>query len=285
MAAPRPHPGSGSGGSVKTAKAGRQTARAPESTWQGAGISTFKDHFSAGSAGYAAHRPTYPEALVAFLAEIAPGRDLALDCACGTGQLSVPLAGRFARVVATDASAAQIAEASDHPSVTYRTAPAEGSGLPDACADLVTVAQAAHWLDLPAFYAEVRRVAKPRGIVALITYGVLHVEGEAEGVVQDFYGRVLGPHWPPERRHVENGYRGLAFPFAEIAAPPLAIEAALNLQDLVGYVATWSALREARRALGNDPLPAFHAALARVWGDPAARRAVRWPLSLRVGRV
>jgi SAM-dependent methyltransferase len=248
-------------------------------------MSAFKDHFSAGSAAYAAHRPRYPEALVAFLADVAPARDLALDCACGSGQLSVPLARRFAQVVAMDASAAQIAEATAHPNLTYRTAPAERSGLPEECADLVTVAQAAHWLDLPAFYAEVRRVAKPRGIVALITYGMMEVTSEAGSVVGDFYGRVLDPYWPPERRLVEDGYRGLPFPFAEIAAPPLAIEAALSLDDLVGYVGTWSALREARRATGSDPLPAFREALARAWGEPAARRGIRWPLSLRVGRV
>ena len=44
-------------------------------------MTSFKDHFSRDAAGYAAHRPTYPDALVDFLAEAAPGRDLALDCA------------------------------------------------------------------------------------------------------------------------------------------------------------------------------------------------------------
>ncbi len=245
----------------------------------------FKDHFSHQAAAYAAHRPTYPAALTAFLAGLVPDRGLALDCACGTGQLSTLLADHFSEVVATDASAAQIANATPHPRVVYRTAPAERSGLPEACADLITVAQAAHWLDLDAFYAEVARVARPGAVLALISYGILHVEGSAEGAVQRFYRDVVGPYWPPERRHVEVGYRSLPFPFADIAAPDLSITVAWNLADLLGYVETWSALRGLEKAVGRGPVEAFHEALAAAWGGADARRTVRWPLSLRLARL
>ena len=115
--------------------------------------SPFKDHFSERSADYAANRPTYPPQLAGFLAEHSPGRTLALDCGCGTGQLSVQLAEHFAEVVATDASAAQIAAATPHPRVRYRVAPADASGLEPVSADLIVAAQAAHWFDLDAFYA------------------------------------------------------------------------------------------------------------------------------------
>ena len=124
-------------------------------------MATFKDHFSASAAGYAVHRPRYPDALVDFLAEQAPGHELALDVGCGTGQLSVLLARRFRRVIATDASARQIEEAEPHPSIEYRVAPAEQSGLEDGSADLVTVAQAAHWFELSSFYEEVWRILRP----------------------------------------------------------------------------------------------------------------------------
>lgn len=184
----------------------------------------FKDHFSTGSDGYAAHRPTYPMALVDELAKISPGREVALDCGCGNGQLSVLLAEKFDRVVATDASAAQISQARQHERVFYHTALAEASGLPDGSVDLITVAQAAHWLDLEKFYTEVRRVARPQAVVALITYGVQQVEGEVNEYVQRFYSETVGPYWPPERRYVEEGYRSFSFPFEEIALPQLTIE-------------------------------------------------------------
>ena len=245
----------------------------------------FKDHFSTQAAAYAAHRPTYPPALATFLAGLAPGRGLALDAACGTGQLSTQLAEHFDRVVATDASAAQIANATRHPRVAYRTAPAEQSGLAASSVDLITVAQAAHWLDLGTFYDEARRVARPRAVLALISYGILHVEGAPEPVVRHFYDAVVGPYWPPERRHVEDGYRALPFPFAEIDGPDLAITVAWSLDDLTGYIETWSALRGLEKAVGRAPVAAFHAALRSCWGPAERVRAVRWPLSLRLARL
>jgi SAM-dependent methyltransferase len=249
-------------------------------------MSAFKDHFSAHAAGYAAYRPTYPSALVDYLAQLAPARELALDCGCGTGQLSVLLAARFKRVIATDASAQQIANAEANERVQYRVAPAERSGLADRSVDLITVAQAAHWFDLDAFYAEARRVAKSRAALALITYGVLHVtEPHCEAILQHFYSQVVGPYWPPERRHVEEGYRSLPFPFAELSAPPLAIEVSWALPDLLGYVDTWSAVRGAEKAIGRAPIEAFQAELTRAWGDAQRRETIQWPLSLRVARV
>ncbi len=248
-------------------------------------MNSWKDHFSGHAADYSAYRPGYPPALIDYLASVAPSTDTVLDCGCGGGQLSVPLASRFDRVIATDASAQQIAHAEQHPRVEYRAAPAEASGLPDASAGLVTVAQAAHWLDLDAFYTEVRRVAKPGGVLALITYGIHDVTPEIDAVVGRFYSEVVGPYWPPERRLVEERYRTLPFPFDEIEVPDLVIEEHWNLESLLGYVNTWSAVQKAARALGESPMPALAEEVAPLWGDPLALRKVRWPLSLRCGRV
>ena len=247
----------------------------------------FKDHFSSIAAAYAAHRPSYPPALIERLARVAPVRRLAWDAGCGSGQLSVLLAGRFERVWATDASQEQIARATAHPKVAYRCAPAESSGLPDAVVDLATAAQAAHWFDLPSYYAEVRRVVRPGGILALISYGVMSVDADLDAIIQPFYHDVLGSYWPPERRHVDEGYRSLSFPFEEPTdpAPPLEIRLEWRLEDLVGYVGTWSAVWALRRAEGQARLEVFHEALARAWGPSERIRTVRWPLAIRVGRV
>lgn len=246
---------------------------------------SFKDHFSSRSADYAAYRPTYPVALADYLAGLCETPAKALDVGCGTGQLSVLLAERFASVVATDASTRQIENAVPHERVTYCVAPAEKSGLPEHSVDLVTVAQAAHWFDLPAFYAEVRRVAKPGGILALITYGVIQADPEIDPVVRHFYRDVIGSYWPPERRHVEEGYRSFDFPFAELTPPDMAITVEWRAADLIGYADTWSAVREAERALGRGPIDAFAQDLTAAWGDPERRRTIRFPLSFRIGRV
>jgi SAM-dependent methyltransferase len=247
--------------------------------------SGFKDHFSERSASYAAFRPTYPAALVDFLAEVSPRRDVAVDCACGSGQLSVPLARRFDRVIALDASAEQIKHAEPRAGVEYRVARAEETGLPDGIAGLITVAQAAHWIDRDRFYAEARRIARPDAAIALVTYGNAHVDSAVDPILSRFYYDVVGRFWPPERRIVETGYRTLAFPFHEIDPPPLDMVASWRLADLIGYVRTWSAVKEAEKVLGTAPLDALSRDLAAAWGDAETRRTITWPLSVRAGRV
>ena len=243
------------------------------------------DHFSAVARQYVQSRPTYPPELFDWLAQACTGHDLAWDVGAGNGQASVALAAHFAKVLATDLSGAQIAQAAPHERIEYRAAPADRSGLPDASADVVTIAQALHWFDCDPFYAEVRRVLKAGGLVAAWTYGVLHVEGEAvEERVSHFYHRVVGPYWPAERRHVENGYAELPFPFAAVTSPALAIRLTWTLDDLLGYCRSWSATSHCQRATGSDPVIALEAELAQVWGPREQRRLVTWPIAIRAGR-
>lgn len=246
---------------------------------------TFKDHFSSVSMDYAAFRPSYPRELSDYIGGIAESHDAVLDCGCGAGQLSTLLADRFKRVVATDASEEQLKNAKPHPRITYRLAVAEQSGLEDASVDVVTVAQAAHWFELDSFYAEVRRVLRPGGAIVLITYGVIEADGEVGRIISHFYFDVIGHYWPPERRHVETRYQSLPFPFAEAHPPAMSMSLQWSVDELLGYIDTWSALRNAEDALGRLPFENFSAKLRAAWGDPGSKREIRWPLSMRVGHV
>ena len=245
---------------------------------------SFKDHFSRLAAEYAAFRPSYPPALFEYLGQLCRERRMAWDCACGTGQASVALGDRFQTVVATDASPQQVSAATPHEHVTYRVAKAEDSGLDSKSVDLVTVAQALHWFNLEAFYTEVERVLVPSGVIAVWTYGVLHLEGEAvDALVQKFYYDVVGPYWPPERRFVEEGYRSLAFPFATVTPPSFNMEKTWERDHLLGYLRSWSATGRYVEVKGVDPVSTLEEQLAPLWGDRP--RKVTWPLALRVGRV
>jgi hypothetical protein len=117
------------------------------------------------------------------------------------------------------------------------------------------------------FYAEVRRVARPGAVFAAWTYSLADADPEVDPLVEAFY-REMGPWWPPERVHVEDGYRNLPFPFEPIAAPDFEIRAAWPLERLLGYFSTWSAVNRCRGRPGSDPR-LRRARLARVWGDPA----------------
>ena len=247
-------------------------------------MSGFKDHFSTQSATYSSFRPGYPPALFDWLAGQCPRRELTWDCATGSGQAALVLAEYFDQVVATDASQAQLAHAKSKPNIRYRVASAEASGLPDHSTDLITVAQAAHWFDHARFHGEVRRVSRPGGLLAIWTYGLTCITPEVDQAVGLFYSQVVGPYWPPERAHVETGYRDLPFPFEEIATPQLNIEADWQLEQLLGYLSSWSASERYKAQQGNGPVKQWRQAFSDAWGD-VERRKVIWPLHIRAGRV
>lgn len=241
--------------------------------------------FSRDSASYARFRPSYPDALFDHLASLVRRGALAWDCATGNGQAAVALARRVGLVVATDGSVEQLSEARPHQRVVYAASRAESTPLADRTADLVTVAQALHWLPLDAFWSEVRRILRPGGIIAVWSYALITIDDAVDAVIRNFHETTLGPFWPPGRALVDDSYRSLVFPFEALAAPAFAIERELTLPDLIGYIGTWSALERYRRATGRDPLPPLEAELSRLWGGEGERRPARWPLALRIGRV
>lgn len=243
------------------------------------------DHFSPLAGNYAQFRPGYPKQLFELIARLAPSRDCVWDCATGSGQAAVALAPHFARVVATDGSAAQIASAQSHEKIDYRVASAESSGLPDRSVDAVTVAQALHWFEFDRFYAEVKRVLRPGGIIAVWSYDLFTVNSRVDPIVNDFYERLVHPYWPAERRHVETGYRDIPFPFESLQTPHFEMSAGWELARMLGYLRTWSATKRYREANGRDPVDLIAQELSAAWGESGTHLTVTWPLSLRIGRL
>lgn len=249
------------------------------------GTPNFKDYFSTQANDYARYRPLYPKALFQQLAKACSAQDLAWDCGTGNGQAAMALAKHFRKVIATDPSAKQVEEAQAYPGVEYRTAPAEASTLEDHSADLITVAQAFHWFRQEEFFREVKRVAKPGGLLAVWCYGVGKVDPKIDALVQELYSDVLGKYWDPSIRLVEEGYRNEKFPFEEIAAPKATMGLSWTTADLIGFLGTWSALQKYRKETGDDPRASLIPRIQRAWGDPFSEKTVTWPLSIRLFRV
>jgi SAM-dependent methyltransferase len=245
---------------------------------------SFKDHFSRQSDGYARYRPRYPAALFADLANAAPSTELAWDCATGSGQAAVALAEHFASVAASDASPAQLARAQPHPRVAYLAATSEQVPLADECVDLTVVAQALHWFDLDAFYAEVRRVLRPGGLIAALTYGLHRISPPVDAIVDRLYTDIVGPYWPEERRHIDAGYASLPFPFEPVTLGSYAMTANWSLSQLLGYLRTWSAVQRYIGARGKDPVAVIEPEIQSAW-DAQPEQQVVWPLIVRCGRV
>jgi SAM-dependent methyltransferase len=242
----------------------------------------FADHYSTIAKRYAEYRPRYPAALVDALVARCVRWDVAWDAGCGSGQLSIGLASRFGRVIATDPSQAQLDAAEVHPRVEYRRATAEDSGLGAESVDLAVAAQAAHWFDWPRYCAEVERVTRPGALGALVSYGILHIDGPAGELVARYYADV-SPFWPPERRHVESGYRELVWPWPAVDAPLIDMVERWTRDELAGYVATWSATTRLVAAAGPARYDDLRAELARVWPD-GEHKKVRWPLTIKLAR-
>jgi SAM-dependent methyltransferase len=243
----------------------------------------FIDLFSDESDRYRRTRPHHPAALLAELAALSPDRALAWDSGSGSGQAAVGLAGHFDAVHASDASAAQIAEAEPHPRVHYAIEPAERCALPDGSADLVLAAQAMHWYDLDLFYAEAARVLRPGGILAAIGYSWFFVGEAIDNAVREALLRPLQPYWAPQNRILWDQYRGIPFPGEECRVGPHALHLSWSLDELLDYVRSWSAARSLVAAQGEGWLDKARAELASLWGE--GRRAVVMPMAARAARL
>jgi SAM-dependent methyltransferase len=245
---------------------------------------TFKDLFSLHAADYARFRPVYPPELYAWLAAQAPACRLAVDVGTGNGQAAVALAAHFTRVIGVEPSDAQLANAAPAARVEYRRGAAEATGLDDASADLLAVAQAIHWFKQAAFFAEVRRVVRPGGCLAFWCYGLARVTPAVDAAIHHYYEDLLGAYWEPERKLIEDGYRNITVPFDEIAAPAFAINLSWSLAHLLGYLGTWSPRKRFLAERGKDALELALPGLQAAWGA-AGERPVVWPLSVRAFRI
>jgi ubiquinone/menaquinone biosynthesis C-methylase UbiE len=246
---------------------------------------SFRDHFSNHAVHYEAYRPTYPDDLFAYLARLSPSRTLALDCATGNGQAAIGLIPHFRSVVALDASRKQLDLASIRERITYVQALADQTPLPTASVDLLTVATAFHWLNYARFYDEVRRVAKPDGILAVWGYKLPTVSNDVDAVVERLSVQILARFWLPETKMAAEGYQTVSFPFDEITTPPFRMVHELYLDQFMGFLGTWSASLRYRSQIGRDPIDEIREELTAAWGNTERQRQVAWDLSLRAGRI
>ncbi|PCJ45892.1 MAG: SAM-dependent methyltransferase [Moraxellaceae bacterium] len=247
----------------------------------------FKDHFSSDSDSYKQYRPTYPTELFSWLAKQCDNRNNVWDCGTGSGQAAIEHSKHFQQVLATDASEAQISQAEAQSNITYRVSPAETLNVPGYNSDsfdLITVAQAIHWFDLPEFFNTVERVLKPGGHLAVWGYQFINTGTEIDHLIKDFHSNILGPYWPPERKLLNDGYTEITFPYPRLATDSFSMQATWSFSQLIGYLNTWSAVKKYEEVNGTSPLSAIHAELKKCWGGAHSTRTVYWPLTIYLGK-
>lgn len=251
------------------------------SAGEGSGSAEFADHFSGHASAYAVYRPRYPAALYDWLLSVSPGAQLAWDVGTGNGQVAHGLVTRFARVVATDPSAQQLSHAVPHPRIKFLETK-YASGLADSSAQLITVGQAIHWFELDGFFAESARVLQPRGVVAAFAYAHSRVTPAIDNLVRRYHDVTLDGYWAPEHHLIHAGYRTLAMPIDELAAPTFELCEQWSLAQYAGFLRTWSSVQKLIAAGGEARVMSFEEELTTAWGREPVR-AVIWPLVLRAG--
>ncbi|PKI32599.1 putative methyltransferase DDB_G0268948 [Punica granatum] len=248
---------------------------------------------------YAKTRPSYPAELFQFIASKAAFHGLAWDVGTGSGQAAQSLAEIYERVVATDTSPTQLGFAPKLPNVRYElTSPVmswtelEKKIAPESSLDLVTIAQALHWFDLPTFYQQVKwALKKPNGLIAAWCYTVPEVNGLVDSVFRPFYAD-SDPFWDPARKLVDNEYRGIDFPFEPVEGADstgpfrFVSERAMTLTEYFTYIRSWSAYQTAKgegvELLSSNVIEKFE----RAWNeDGNSPKIVKFPVYLRIGRT
>ena len=263
---------------------------------------------------YAIYRPSYPDELYERIFKYSKtGRlDAAADLATGSGQAAKTLAKSFTVVIGVDVSVTQLQNAGpeSQSNIQYKEGSAEDTGLPSNSLDLVTVAQALHWFDLPSFYSEANRILKPDSTLAIWGYDtavILCREGASahENAVTAAANRLLlaiykneplGPHWDSRRVLVDSHYSGIEptsplFRDIKRVDGAISIDKEVDLADIVGYVRTWSSytayMKKHKVEVGHpdrDPAEVFHRELYRVYHvdlqQAPTKVLLSWPLFL-----
>ena len=109
------------------------------------------------------------------------------------------------------------------------------------------------------------RVLKPGGILAAWGYQLLYTGTELDSVIEHFHSQVVGPYWPPERALLDNGYTRIHFPYPRVPTQEVFMQATWQFSHLIGYLNTWSAVKQYQKAQGQNPIEIHWETLAKAW--------------------
>lgn len=244
------------------------------------------NHFNQQSGQYLLCRPDYPGELFDYLTQLVDASATVWDCGTGNGQAAKELASRFSKVIATDINQSQLDVAAQLKNINYICSSAEHTPITTGSISLVTIAQALHWFNFPAFYQEVKRVSSPDGVIAAWCYSLGTFGNDLDDIIKKLYYEILGAEfWPKERFYIDEHYQTIPFPFTPIVGPQFYINKKLTFSQFIGYLSTWSAVKEYQLRQQKNPIELVYDDLQSHWGDINSGQIIHWPLHCLFGRV
>ena len=241
-----------------------------------------KDKFSLQSALYVKYRPSYPPEMIDYIVSLVKEKDMAWDCGTGNGQTAKALSSYFNKVFATDISQKQLDNAYQAGNIFYSVQPAEQTIFLNNSFDLITVSQALHWFRFDEFYGEVKRIAKKGAILAAWTYSLLRISKEIDNLIDNLHFKVLRDYWDKERSYVDGHYQNIPFPFKKIDSPVFNIDYKWGIEELEGYLNTWSGLQNYIAAGNSNPIPEL---MKKIRSHSKDTVPIIFPLHLLVGEI
>jgi ubiquinone/menaquinone biosynthesis C-methylase UbiE len=244
-----------------------------------------KDRFSDQASSYALYRPVYPKELFEYIVSFVKERRVAWDCATGNGQSAFPLSDYFKKVFASDISRKQLEQAASKDNIEYVVCSAEETPFEENSFDLITIAQAYHWINWKRFGEEANRVGKNDCVIAVWMYDLISSENrDINTLIQFFYKNITGPYWDAERKHVDDHYANVQFDFEILPAKDFSIEVNFKPEQLLGYFSTWSATQNFIKANGYSPVTEVKKELRKLWNGDEAKQFY-FPLVLKLGKI
>ncbi len=246
------------------------------------------EHFTAKSKAYQSIRPDYPEEIYKWLSG-QTNNNIALDICTGNGQVCKGISKYFNKVYGIDINSEQIKNAYQNNNIEYHIGTLESfikdKHIEENSIDVITIAQALHFLDIDNFFYKSKSILKSNGIIACWVYVYPTCENNEITNLLDFcYNNILNEYWEDFRKIANNKYKNINFPFEELHIPNeyKFIEKIWNKTQLLEFMNTWTAVSKALQITGKNPIESIMDKLNNIWIDETYK--FTFELYFRCGR-
>jgi ubiquinone/menaquinone biosynthesis C-methylase UbiE len=195
--------------------------------------------FGSQAEAYERGRPGWPADTVASLLERWGARDV-VDLAAGTGKLTRILVEHADVIAIEPVDGMRAVLEREVPEARVISGTAEAIPLADDSVDAIFVAEAFHWFDLARAPAEIARVLRPGGHLAVLFNDL---DGEESGWMKELFEVVMAHRLPgPQMPHAIPWRQALEAQFGELEDEEGRHEHSTDREQLLAQIASFSSI-------------------------------------------